>query len=924
MGDNLKQQEWETKTFPSAKRPSLYTEKEIRTEGGLIKKINVRKQLPPERRENGDLIFANVDSTYRIVPIDEIPHQCLSDKYRIYKDVIKEVPVIDIYGVTKNEHSVTAHVWGAEPYFYVSCTVSDGDTEKDLCHRVKHRLQCIMMGIDPDSTNFEQIEKTGAYAKDYSRLMPGERNLTDLDIPDGIIPDFKVYVMDVSIIDARSIYGVHERDRKFFKITMASPRMVTTARKLFQDPKYQRFKKPQYGSAIQTFESNVAFVTRQMCDRRIRGMHWLKAKWVNDTRVGISAKVVSPYPYILSEDICSNAESYLSSIQYGTNPDTISDWLRENFGLHKSESTSQIEFDVLIDDVEGIPDDTEYKNKLPPLRIWSLDIEVANSVRGMFPSATNIGDMFITGCGVAYHLSESETPFDVTAFVLGGVEGDMEVNEKWGVKETDFHVYSYKSEALLFEGLQSYIRDLDPDVISGFNIFGFDMKYLHDRAKYLKLTPEQWGYYGRSTIKPTRTKRCTFQSNAYGRKDFDICIVTGRGYLDVLETMQRDYTCKFRGYTLNNCAKEILGEQKEDVPFWKITPMYTKNGEARKKMVSYCVTDAYLPPRMEEKKGHAVLYVQQARLYGVSVTELILRGQQHRVLTFMINFCLDLEREGEPKLLIPKNARISTGGGKRSVQFEGATVVEPEKGFYENPVATIDFKSLYPSIMLAHNLCYSTFVPPHKRKYYSEDQYFVSPSDDAFLYPHIKEGVLPKMLKELLGARSVAKKQMANAKNPIEKAMYNAKQIALKTGANSVYGFTGAGVGSLPCFAVSRTVTAYGRQYIHMTKAFVEQMPMLSDPEKYPLSDDIPVLKVNSDNGLKRDGPLPWLVPDENGVNTYSKEYWGIIEKYISPVLCSDGTYKAPYRCIYGDTGKFRFRVKKKNVMIKKNPPPPP
>lgn len=897
------QQIWDAKDFPLVKRPSLYTGDS-----------NTHWRYPEERRPDGNFIFANVDTTYRIVPISEVPEHCLSKKLEIYKKVIKEVPVIDIYGISKGEHSVTTHVWGAEPYFYVSCQLPGDGDEKALSRRVKHRLQLLMMGIDPDNTSSEHRNMLCEYTEKYARLIPGEIDLDQVGkpfkIPPGLFKDtFKLYVLGVDVIDARSIYGAHERDRKFLKVTMVSPRMVSKARSYFQDPKYYRFKQPTYGKATQTFESNVAFVTRQMCDRRIRGAHWLKAKWTYDSRIAIDLKekCQKPYPYMLHQEMVEDLD--LKQFIHDECPKTgkkktdIYKNLKEEYGLHKSESSSQIEFDVRIEDIEGIPDDPQYENVLPPLRVWSLDIEVANSVRGMFPSATNPGDKFITSCGVAYYLGGASKPFDITAFVLGGVEGDMEVDEKWGVKPENFHVYAYRSEEELFEGLQAYIRDLDPDIVSGYNILGFDLKFLCERAKYLKLKPEQWGYFGRSTDKPVSLKRCTFQSNAYGRKEFDVAMMTGRCQLDVLETIQRDYTCKYRSYKLDACAKEILGESKEDVPFWEITPLYMKNGESRKRMVSYCVTDAYLPPLMEERKGHGILYVEQARLYGVSITELILRGQQHRLLTFLINFCLDLERQGEPKLLIPKNVRISTSSGKRDVQFEGATVVDPDRGYYEEPVATIDFASLYPSIMLAHNLCYSTMIPPYMRKFYSEDQYFVTPSGDAFLYEHVKEGVLPRMLKSLLGARKVAKKQMASAKTPGDIAMYNAKQMAMKLGANSVYGFTGAGVGSLPCFAVSRSVTAYGRCYIEMTKSFVEQLPMLSDPNLYPLPEDTPSKITHSLNGIPRDGPLPWLDTSfESDQVKYCQEYIDMIEDYLDTSEDKHVEYKTPYKCIYGDT----------------------
>jgi DNA polymerase delta subunit 1 len=48
--------------------------------------------------------------------------------------------------------------------------------------------------------------------------------------------------------------------------------------------------------------------------------------------------------------------------------------------------------------------------------------------------------------------------------------------------------------------------------------------------------------------------------------------------------------------------------------------------------------------------------------------------------------------------------------GSDEVQYEGATVIEPNKGYYDVPIATLDFASLYPSIMMAHNLCYTTLI----------------------------------------------------------------------------------------------------------------------------------------------------------------------------------------------------------------------
>lgn len=93
-------------------------------------------------------------------------------------------------------------------------------------------------------------------------------------------------------------------------------------------------------------------------------------------------------------------------------------------------------------------------------------------------------------------------------------------------------------------------------------------------------------------------------------------------------------------------------------------------------------------------------------------------------------------------------------------------------------------------------------------------------------YSHVfllRTGILPEILEELLSARKQAKKDMKNAPTEFERAVQNGRQLALKVSANSVYGFTGATVGQLPCLPIASSVTSYGRQLLEKTKAFVEE-----------------------------------------------------------------------------------------------------
>jgi len=92
-------------------------------------------------------------------------------------------------------------------------------------------------------------------------------------------------------------------------------------------------------------------------------------------------------------------------------------------------------------------------------------------------------------------------------------------------------------------------------------------------------------------------------------------------------------------------------------------------------------------------------YTEMARVTGVPFKDLLSRGQQIKVVSQLYRAA------GEAGYIIPA---IKSEGSDE--QYEGATVIEPTRGYYDVPIATLDFASLYPSIMMAHNLCYTTLL----------------------------------------------------------------------------------------------------------------------------------------------------------------------------------------------------------------------
>eukprot|EP00455_Lapot_gusevi_P013195 TRINITY_DN1637_c0_g3_i3.p1 TRINITY_DN1637_c0_g3~~TRINITY_DN1637_c0_g3_i3.p1 ORF type:complete len:670 (+),score=201.46 TRINITY_DN1637_c0_g3_i3:299-2011(+) len=201
-----------------------------------------------------------------------------------------------------------------------------------------------------------------------------------------------------------------------------------------------------------------------------------------------------------------------------------------------------------------------------------------------------------------------------------------------------------------------------------------------------------------------------------------------------------------------------------------------------------------------------------ARVTGVPISFLLSRGQQIKVVSQLYR------KARQHNLLIPVLGR---GGSEDS--FEGATVIEPRKGFYTDPIATLDFASLYPSIMMAHNLCYSTLIPASQIGQLQPDQYVRTPCGAYFAKSSMRRGILPEILDELISARAKAKAELKKAQDPFTQAVLNGRQLALKISANSVYGFTGASVGQLPCLEISSSVTAFGREMIQRTAAVVTE-----------------------------------------------------------------------------------------------------
>ena len=174
-----------------------------------------------------------------------------------------------------------------------------------------------------------------------------------------------------------------------------------------------------------------------------------------------------------------------------------------------------------------------------------------------------------------------------------------------------------------------------------------------------------------------------------------------------------------------------------------------------------------------------------------------------------------------------KNASPVGEGGAEMLKYQGAHVEEPISGFYTDPILTVDFASLYPSLMRTFNLSPDTLLGSNAADYENIPHSTVIVHPDRpplrFVSPSHTKGLLPKILDALTQERKKARQAMATDSCPFRRQILNAKQLALKISANSVYGACGATKGMLQCREVAEATTAAGRDIIAFTKRTIEQ-----------------------------------------------------------------------------------------------------
>ena len=443
----------------------------------------------------------------------------------------------------------------------------------------------------------------------------------------------------------------------------------------------------------------------------------------------------------------------------------------------------------------------------------------------------------------------------------------------------DCDVVVCKTEKELIMTWKDLMNNLNSDVVTGYNIFGFDMEYIWNRAIECNTIDEFSVGLGRIITKKCGLIKQELSSSAMGENILKYFDMDGTVLIDLFKVMQRDQ--KLDSYKLDNVASIFLGDKKNDLKPNEIFKKFKGDAADRCEIAEYCIQDCVLINRLIHKLKILENNIGMGNVCLVPLNYLFRRGQGIKIFSLIAKKCMDKD------LLIPviksfnENRYIDDDG------YEGAVVLDPKEGIYLNdPIVVFDYGSLYPSSMIARNLSHDCYVLDKKYMVDDPNIEYMTVNYDIYeglgdkkkktgvkecifaQYKDGKKGIIAEILNMLLVERKNTRNKIeyktvkyiknnvlhtvsglltesddyvevndlgnktkinrskiediTSTYNSFEQDVFDAVQIAYKITANSLYGQIGARTSPIYLKEIAACTTATGREMIMLAKNYVE------------------------------------------------------------------------------------------------------
>lgn len=417
-------------------------------------------------------------------------------------------------------------------------------------------------------------------------------------------------------------------------------------------------------------------------------------------------------------------------------------------------------------------------------------------------------------------------------------ERDKQIGEDY----SEVIVESYDTEKEVLLTWARLIRQTDPDIILGYNIFGFDYEFLVQRAEELNCL-ESFRDISRFEYKLAEYNILQLKSGGMGDNELKHILMHGRISIDLLKRVQGEF--KLESYKLDKVCYQFLNKKKNDLPPQQIFIKQRGTSSDRCTIARYCLVDCLLCNRLTDELQIIGKNISMANVCSVPLSYLFFRGQGIKLFSLVSKECRLLG------YIVPTIYNDEEDEEK----YEGAVVLNANNGIHIEPTSVADYNSLYPSCMIASNISHDTFVviggkydnidgydyldiqytnyiyvndytknnklKQQKKKVVNADKPVITCR--YVQYRDEEKGVMPKILQKLLQSRKDTRKIQAQfKKKSIDWLIKEGEQLAFKVTANSLYGQCGSKDSKFRFKEIAASVTASGRKNLEFARDEIE------------------------------------------------------------------------------------------------------
>ncbi|XP_069103569.1 DNA polymerase alpha catalytic subunit-like isoform X1 [Argopecten irradians] len=396
-----------------------------------------------------------------------------------------------------------------------------------------------------------------------------------------------------------------------------------------------------------------------------------------------------------------------------------------------------------------------------------------------------------------------------------------DLKDKIQKESCNIKMETFPNERALLGYMLAKIHKIDPDVLVGHDIYGFDLDVLLHRINANKIP--HWSKLGRLK----RTKMPKLSTHA-GRGFTDKYITCGRLLCDVKISSRE--LIRSRSYDLTELANVILKQKRIELDYDQIKNMYQSSKQLLQ-FVELTLVDSTLILRIMYELNVLPLALQITNICGNVMTRTLMGGRSERNEYLLLhaftekNFIVP-DKEYKKKIAAPVDdedgEEKAPVKGRRKPAYAGGLVLEPKRGFYDKFILLLDFNSLYPSIIQEYNICFTTVKRPDKNK-----QKIEGAEEDMFTElpePDLEPGILPTEIRKLVESRRQVKQLMKGDISHEQYTQYDIRQKALKLTANSMYGCLGFTFSRFYAKPLAALITGKGREILMKTKDLVQGM----------------------------------------------------------------------------------------------------